>query len=371
MIKEFTNKIPPNETIAIYGAGIAGLEIKKHLEENRPDVKIKFFVDAIKSGMIDGLEINSAKELETLKNEFNLLVVATNQGNYEYDVIFKYLGINFIRISRQLEYFSQIKVDEKKYLMAKEIFFDEQDKELYEVVWNARKYADYTQIEQYALKNYGISKMTHYRALFSQYLDKINKDAIKTVIDGGFCNGINAIAFDIEIKNLEKIYAFEPMYENFKNEIYANIIGKIGKIEIIHRGLWEKEEVLEFCKTGTNTRASHIKEIKAGRPPRNNDDYFSIKTMSIDELVKQKNNPKIDFIKMDIEGAELKALKGGTKTLKEHRPQLAVSIYHSNEDFVDIPIYLNEVLENYTFRVGHYSPDTYETLLYAIPNELA
>lgn len=77
-----------------------------------------------------------------------------------------------------------------------------------------------------------------------------------------------------------------------------------------------------------------------------------------------------DFIKMDIEGAELSALKGGMEIIKKYRPQLAISIYHSSEDFVNIPLYLSENLENYKFRIGHYSDAIIETVLYAIPNEL-
>ena len=73
---------------------------------------------------------------------------------------------------------------------------------------------------------------------------------------------------------------------------------------------------------------------------------------------------------MDIEGAELPALKGGLEIIKRHRPQLAISIYHSSEDFINIPLYLSENLENYTFKIGHYSPLIYETVFYAIPNEL-
>ena len=51
------------------------------------------------------------------------------------------------------------------------------------------------------------------------------------------------------------------------------------------------------------------------------------------------------------------------------RPQLAISSYHSDSDFLNIPLYLYENLENYTFRLGHYSPSIDETVFYAVPNE--
>lgn len=74
---------------------------------------------------------------------------------------------------------------------------------------------------------------------------------------------------------------------------------------------------------------------------------------------------------MDIEGAELSALEGGIGTIKKCRPQLAISIYHSDEDFINIPLFLNDILENYKFKIGHYHPSLCETILYDIPSELS
>jgi hypothetical protein len=71
-----------------------------------------------------------------------------------------------------------------------------------------------------------------------------------------------------------------------------------------------------------------------------------------------------------IEGAELEALKGAKKTIIEHRPQLAISIYHKNKDLYEIPLYLNSILKDYTFRIQHYGNCFWETIWYAIPNEL-
>ena len=77
-----------------------------------------------------------------------------------------------------------------------------------------------------------------------------------------------------------------------------------------------------------------------------------------------------DAIEVVLEGAEMKALKGAEQTLIKFRPQLAISIYHSNNDMQDIPIYLHNILKNYIFKIGQYSPDNDETILYAIPEEL-
>ena len=100
------------------------------------------------------------------------------------------------------------------------------------------------------------------------------------------------------------------------------------------------------------------------------DDGSTDKSLEILEEYKNRDERFI-LLKQEHEGAELSALKGGIETIKKYRPQLAISIYHSDDDFINIPMYLYDNLENYEFRLGHYSPYMLETILYAIPEELA
>jgi hypothetical protein len=72
-----------------------------------------------------------------------------------------------------------------------------------------------------------------------------------------------------------------------------------------------------------------------------------------------------DFIKMDIEGAELETLKGAEQTIRRFRPKLAICLYHRPEDFVTIPRFLDRVLPQYQFAIGHFTIHAEETVLYA------
>jgi len=71
---------------------------------------------------------------------------------------------------------------------------------------------------------------------------------------------------------------------------------------------------------------------------------------------------------MDIEGAELEALQGAARVIAEHKPQLAICLYHKKEHFIDIPLYLKKLNPDYRFRLGHYNADHTETVLYALVN---
>ena len=58
---------------------------------------------------------------------------------------------------------------------------------------------------------------------------------------------------------------------------------------------------------------------------------------TIDKMVDELKLEKVDYIKMDIEGAEVKALEGGRKTLERFHPRMALSVYHQADHPVEVP----------------------------------
>ena len=87
------------------------------------------------------------------------------------------------------------------------------------------------------------------------------------------------------------------------------------------------------------------------------------KVESIDNIL---NGERATFIKMDIEGAEIDAIRGASKTIKKYKPKLAICIYHNPEDIVEIPKTIMEIRNDYKFYIRHYTSCFYETVLYAI-----
>lgn len=148
-----------------------------------------------------------------------------------------------------------------------------------------------------------------------------------------------------------RIHAFEPdcvSYINCKN-ILKNM--KDADIELYQVGLWSEDATLYF--DGTGNAASRISKNKTG---------MSIKTAALDKCVSEP----VTFIKMDIEGAELEALKGSREILKRYRPRLAISLYHKKEDLIEIPAYIKELVPEYKLYIRHYSNADVETVLYAV-----
>jgi hypothetical protein len=69
--------------------------------------------------------------------------------------------------------------------------------------------------------------------------------------------------------------------------------------------------------------------------------------LPLDEIVAQLKLERVDFIKMDIEGAERFALRGSEQTLKRFKPRMAIASYHSKEDAVLLPAIVKSAVSGY------------------------
>ena len=91
---------------------------------------------------------------------------------------------------------------------------------------------------------------------------------------------------------------------------------------------------------------------------------MEIKATTIDDIIR---GDKLDFIKMDIEGAEYKALIGGRNTIEEQQPVMMISVYHKQDDFIRIPLLIKSLCPSYHLYFRHYRKmSVHETVCYAI-----
>lgn len=341
-IKDLFAGIPENARICIWGAANAGRSIKEELAKYRQDTTVCAFIDSVKQGGIDGIKIYKPENLPEIKNNFDYMIISTRSDCTVIDAMLFYYDIkNYVRISPYL--LKKYQFIPSKISEILNFLDSEKDKQLYKDITPDRK------------------------RTIKHYTSYIKNDAIEVVLEGGMFNGLNTIVFKKLFKNLKKIYAFELIYDKVKNKSIAHIIDSLEELEIIPLALWDRKEKLVFTE---NVAAPYSSGINPPLNKNGSEQNFTVDAISIDEYVSENNIEKVDFIKMDIEGAEMKALKGAEQTLIKHRPQLAISIYHSNNDMQDIPIYLHNILKNYIFKIGQYSPDNDETILYAIPEEL-
>ena len=93
-----------------------------------------------------------------------------------------------------------------------------------------------------------------------------------------------------------------------------------------------------------------------------NDSKNRVSITTIDEEVKDN----VTFIKMDIEGMELEALKGAEETIRRCKPKLAICAYHKKEDLIEIPQYIKSIRPDYKLYLRAHEPTLSELVLYAI-----
>lgn len=179
------------------------------------------------------------------------------------------------------------------------------------------------------------------------------------VLDCGGCWGDTALKFAHLCGPTGKVFSFEFIPGNlsiFERNLNLNKNLK-DTITIIENPLWnEGEKTTYYSDNGPASRVSFQKF-----------DKFSgvSKTKTIDDVILIEKQTVVDFIKMDIEGAEIPALEGAVEVIKKFKPKLAISIYHSMDDFVNISKFISDLDLGYKFYLGHYTIHESETVLYA------
>jgi FkbM family methyltransferase len=181
------------------------------------------------------------------------------------------------------------------------------------------------------------------------------------VFDIGGCWGDTSLYFAHKAGKNGKVYSFEFIPGNIK--IFNLNISFNPKLK-------NNIELVEQPVSNTSGDTVYFKDYGPGsrvefKPFE--EQTGTTTTISIDDFVKANNVQKVDFIKMDIEGAEPLALEGAIETIKKFQPKLAIAIYHSMNDFVNIPNWILNLGLDYQIYIGHYTIHAEETMCFAIP----
>lgn len=126
---------------------------------------------------------------------------------------------------------------------------------------------------------------------------------------------------------------------------------------------YHEVEIFPYGAYSENTMLTFENECVASEARISNKGNVSVQVRKLDDLLKDK---KVTYIKMDIEGAELAALKGAECIIRRQKPKLAICVYHKPEDMWEIPSLILSFNPEYKFYLRHYSADYRETVLYAI-----
>lgn len=178
----------------------------------------------------------------------------------------------------------------------------------------------------------------------------------EVVLDCGACIGDFSLLFAAMVGGSGQVHAFDPIpLHNRYCALQAQLNPTLAPS-------------LHF-----NVLAVGAHSSKAAHPivdcdhidPGHRVDEDSFDCTSLDDYVAQ-NLQRVDFIKMDIEGAEMDAIDGAASTIRKFKPRLAISGYHKPADLWEIPQKLKALNPNYELTFGHHSPVQWESVFYAV-----
>jgi len=186
-------------------------------------------------------------------------------------------------------------------------------------------------------------------------------EAGDVVIDAGGCWGDTSLQFACEVGAKGHVFVFEFVPSNL--EVMRHNISLNPNLNPLITVLENPVGAISGSKMFffENGPASRVADKKV------DERYIECTVLSIDRMVSDNNIEKVDFIKMDVEGSELDALKGAEQTIRRFRPKLAICIYHKPDDYITIPKYLNDLNLGYRFYIEHHMIFLNETVLFAVP----
>lgn len=231
-------------------------------------------------------------------------------------------------------------------------FKDNEDnfKKAYEMLADEKSKEDYLNILRFKLSGDVKYLLKAHSEKMKLYDDVLPLSEDEAIVDLGAYDGDTIREFlNVTGGRYKSIIALEPDEKNFR-KLERKTEGLLN-LTRLNLGAWDKEETLYFAK-------------KSGRNSRLEETGVPVSFNSVDNIVKEK----VTFIKMDIEGAELKALEGAKNTVALYKPKLYVCAYHRNEDMFTLPFKIKELFEGYKiyFRQHPYIP-AWESNFYAVP----
>jgi len=175
------------------------------------------------------------------------------------------------------------------------------------------------------------------------------------LIDCGAYDGDTVLQFlQLSQNRFRRIVAFEP--DPYSFEKLKECVGSLPK---------ETQEKIEIRRLATGARHETLRFNAEGLASSGFDPEGAIEVESVplDDLL---GTVKPTYIKMDIEGAEMDALRGGSRLIREALPVLAICVYHCPDHLWEIPLTIQEFSSGYKLYLRRYAEIPWEVVCYGI-----
>jgi len=215
----------------------------------------------------------------------------------------------------------------------------------YDNEWNGVRYTADT------LKNSLIIYLVDRQYFFERDGIAVQPEPGDYLIDGGAFTGDTGVIFSHAVGPAGRVFTFDPI-QNHHDICEANF-SRPGR-----------DNVTAFAY-GLSDKTVHAPAVKLDHY---NPGWFVTGTVPlyrIDDLVADGTIARIDFIKLDVEGSELAALRGALASIRRFKPKLAISLYHKPNDIFEICQFVDDLCLGYELFLDHHTIWDEETVLYA------
>ena len=193
--------------------------------------------------------------------------------------------------------------------------------------------------------------------LEGQYLaaDVSEQMDYRRLIDCGAYDGDTLRSILQSGREIEAYAAFEPQGDLCARiQTYIRERTEIREASILPLGVSDCYEQLRFTETTDGRSAAKADPAGAAVLP----------CAPLDGVLR---GFRPTMIKMDIEGMEPRALAGAAEMIRQHRPQLAICVYHDISHLWSIPLQIKDLYEGYRLYIRNYQFMGLETVVYAVP----
>ena len=334
VIEDMWDRLSAEERpIVVYGMGNGADKLLERFEKYGIKVSDFFASDGFVRGhLFHGMRVKSFSEIKETYSDF--VIVLSFASNRE-EVIDMLAAID----SEYEMYVPDMPVAGGEYF----------DREFYnahydEIIAAYGCFSDEDSKNAYAgVINYKLTGKMRY--LMDAYCEKdelyaeFDQEEIRSFIDAGAYNG-DTVREAIEyFPHLCEVVAIEPDPKNYKKLAKFSETVALPKINTVNAAVWSGIGDGEFSASGNRNSS-----VSSTASYQHKDTAVSL--ISVDSL-----GVRADYVKYDVEGAELEALIGSHETIERDRPDLLVSLYHRSRDIFEIPNYIAKKYPYYKMKL--------------------
>ena len=251
-------------------------------------------------------------------------------------------------------------------------FYELNRNEKAEIKAKPHPWADIERIDYY---RENVSELENvYSKLYDVYSKKVMLEFVRVYVEHG--------SYNLDQCNSDKKYFYGQKKDGVREELYKHLEDEVW----INCGSNNGDNIFWYFANGLTAEAIYAYEADERIYARlvKNIEYlpsdFKAKVYLINEFINEQTDwekvkDKISLINADIEGEQLNLLKSLSSIIIKFRPVLAICVYHKASDLIEIPNYIQSIVDDYYLVLRKYESSvenirrTAELVLYAIPKE--